>query len=247
MASELTINAGQYSEKGVKDSNEDACGIYVPPQPLLTTKGIGIIIADGVSGSSMGREAAEACVQGFLGDYYSTSESWTVKTSVSRVLGALNRWLYSQGQNNSHSGQCMLTTLSAIVIKSTTAHIFHVGDTRIYRLRDQDLECLTRDHQTWVSSEKTFLNRAMGADISIDIDYQKHAIEPGDIFILTSDGVHEHVNNKTLITLIRDNHDHLEKTARNIVTTALENGSSDNVTCQIIKIESLGDQNSSSF
>ena len=99
MNTALAIDAGQYSSAGLKENNEDACGIRIPDEPLLTTKGIAAVIADGVSSSAGGREASETCVQGFLNDYYSTPESWVVKTSGQRVLGALNRWLHGQGQH----------------------------------------------------------------------------------------------------------------------------------------------------
>lgn len=247
MSSTLRINAGQCSEKGIKEFNEDACGIRIPDTSLLITKGIAAVIADGVSSAEAGREASEACITGFLSDYYSTSESWTVKTSGQKVLGALNRWLYGRGQTIQSSGQGMLTTLSAVVIKSTTAHLFHVGDTRIYRLRDGELESLTRDHQTWASNEKAFLSRAMGADLGVEIDYRSVPVEVGDVFMLTTDGVHEHVHGDQLMAQYRADHEHLERAARNVVTRALEQGSQDNATCQIIRIEELPNQNEEEF
>ena len=251
MSSALSINAGQYSEKGIKPSNEDACGIRTPDKPLLTSKGIAVAIADGVSSAEAGREASEACIKGFLSDYFSTPESWTVKTSAQRVLGALNRWLYGQGQSslgaNFSSAQGMLTTFSAIIIKSTTAHLFHVGDTRIYRLRGDELKCLTRDHQTWANKEKAFLSRAMGADLAVDIDYRSLAVEVNDVYILTTDGVHEYVNDKTLKQLWQDNRTQPESAARNIVTCALANDSHDNVTCQVFEVVALPDQNENEF
>ncbi len=243
----LSISAGQYSEKGIKEFNEDACGIHIPDASLISTKGIAVVIADGVSSSEAGREASETCVQGFLSDYYSTPESWTVKTSGQKVLGALNRWLYGRGQTIYGSGQGMLTTLSAVIIKSATAHLFHVGDTRIYRLRNKEFECLTRDHQTWASSEKAFLSRAMGADSMVEIDYRSEPVEVGDIYFLTTDGVHEYVSDKWLVELYQSNSGHLEKAARKIVTRALENGSHDNVTCQVFRVEELPNQNEEEF
>ena len=94
---ELTIIAGQHSEAGIKESNDDSCGIRIPEGPLLTAKGVAAVIADGMSGSEAGREAADSCVKGFLSDYFSTPDSWTVETSGEKILGALNSWLYSQG------------------------------------------------------------------------------------------------------------------------------------------------------
>ena len=247
MTSKLTISAGQCNEAGIKAKNDDACGIFAPEEPLLTNKGIAALIADGVSSSEGGREASEACVKGFLNDYFSTPDSWTVKTSGQRVLGALNRWLHGKGQHVFGHAHGMITTLSAIVIKSATAHLFHIGDTRIYRFQNDELECLTRDHQMWSSGEKSFLSRAMGADTSVEIDYRSIPVETGDLFLLTTDGVHEFINNAEIKKLLNDNANNHDRAAKEIVSRALENGSHDNVTCQIIKIEQLPFQNEEEF
>jgi len=248
MTTSLSINAGQYSEKGNKPQNEDSCGIMVPDEPLLTTKGVAIIIADGVSSAEGGREAAESCVRGFLGDYFSTPESWTVKSSGQRILGALNHWLYSQNQRSAATSQSLLTTMSSVVIKSTTAHLFHVGDSRIYRMSsDGDLECLTRDHQNWASKEKAFLSRAMGADSLVEIDYRNLPVEEGDLFLLTTDGVHEHISHKALSATLRELRGQPERAAKKLVQRALENGSEDNVTCQVVEVEHLPIQNEEEF
>ena len=247
MTSKLTVTAGHYSTQGVKESNEDACGIHVPDSSLLDTKGVAVVIADGVSSAEAGKEASETCVRGFLSDYYSTPESWTVKTSGQKVLGALNRWLYGRGQTAYGSGQGLLTTLSVMVIKSATAHLFHIGDTRIYRLRDGELKCLTRDHQTWAGREKAFLSRAMGADHSVDIDYRSLPVEVGDLYILTTDGVHEYIDPASMRRIIEADAPNLDRITRNLVTQALENGSQDNVTCQIVRIDDLPLQNEEEF
>ena len=113
MTKDLRIRAGQHTLAGIKPSNDDSCGLYIPEGGLLHSKGIAAIVADGVSGSAQGRVAAETCVQGFLSDYYSTPESWSVKTSCQRVLTALNRWLYGQGQHTFEGEHELVTTLSA--------------------------------------------------------------------------------------------------------------------------------------
>ena len=79
MSTSLLVSVGQYSSAGRKQQNEDCCGVQIPLEPVLTTKGVAIAIADGMSGSEAGGEASHAAVRGFLQDYYSTPESWTVK------------------------------------------------------------------------------------------------------------------------------------------------------------------------
>jgi serine/threonine protein phosphatase PrpC len=96
-------------------------------------------LADGISSSDVGQIASEATVKGFLEDYYCTSEAWSVKKSAHQVLSAINSWLYSQSQQGQHrfnKDKGYVCTLSAMIIKSTTAHFFHLGDSRIYRLRE---------------------------------------------------------------------------------------------------------------
>ncbi|MDH3326348.1 MAG: bifunctional protein-serine/threonine kinase/phosphatase [Gammaproteobacteria bacterium] len=247
MPSKLSVIAGQYSEKGIKEANEDSCAIRVPDEPLLTSKGIVVAIADGVSSSLAGREASESCIRSLVSDYYSTSETWTVRTSCQKVLGAINRWLYGQSQNVHHSKHGMLTTLSAVIIKSTTAHLFHVGDSRIYRLRNGEFERLTRDHHRWAGDQKSFLSRAMGADVNIEIDYRSLDVEPDDLFFLSTDGVHEFVRTQNLIDLITTDYDNPERATKEIVKKALENGSNDNVTCQICRVENLPDLDEEEF
>lgn len=233
------ICAGQNSDAGPKDSNEDACGLRVPEGDLLFDKGLAAVVADGMSGSEAGREASEACVRGFLNDYFSTPESWTVETSGAKVLTALNRWLYAQGQQVYGSARGMVTTLSALVIKSATAYLFHVGDTRIYRWRDGQLEQLTRDHRTQVGPDKTYLSRAMGIDLNLDIDFRTLPVEPGDLFMLTTDGVHDFLPDRELSRLIKAGQGDYQDRARQIVQQALTAGSDDNATCQLLHILQL--------
>lgn len=239
MATVLRIRAGQHTEAGIKASNEDSCGLYVPDGGLLRSKGIAAILADGVSGSSQGRVAAETCVQGFLSDYYSTPESWTVKTSCQRVLTALNHWLYGQGQHTFGGGHELVTTLSALILKSTTAHLFHVGDSRIYRLRDGALQQLTQDHRTHGSGGRTFLARAMGVDAAVQIDHRRLSLSVADAFLLTTDGVHDVLGLPRLQALLAQVADDPEGVTQEIVAQAIAAGSEDNCTAQALYVESL--------
>jgi serine/threonine protein phosphatase PrpC len=238
MSNTLHVTLGQYSDRGTKEENQDFYGAFIPREPQLGNKGIAVAIADGVSSSINGREAAESCVASFLSDYYSTPDSWTVKTSVQKVLTAINRWLYSKGLHSENAARGMLTTLSALVLKSTTGHLFHVGDSRIYRLHNGDLELLTTDHRRWASEETSYLNRAMGIDVHLEIDYRALPLETGDIFILTTDGVHDFLRDQEIIAFV-SRAETLDAAARSIVQAALANGSNDNLTCQLVRVDSL--------
>jgi serine/threonine protein phosphatase PrpC len=82
----LEVTLAQLSHAGVKTQNEDSIGIRQPNGYLQSTKGIAAVIADGVSASEGGKEASEICVQGFLNDYFSTPDSWSVKKVWRRSL-----------------------------------------------------------------------------------------------------------------------------------------------------------------
>ncbi|MDH5393803.1 MAG: protein kinase [Gammaproteobacteria bacterium] len=246
MSACITIKSGDYTSAGIKPNNEDNFGVHIPAAPLLTTKGVCAAIADGMSGSDAGKEASEACISGFLRDYYSTPESWTVKTSAQKVLGSLNIWLHSQGHREYNSHKGMVSTFSAIVFKSNTGYIFHVGDTRIYRLRNNKLKLLTKDHRLDISDKKSYLTRAMGIDNHIDIDYKPVTLEAGDLFMLSTDGVHEFITGDAIhTTLCLDKS--LDQRAQLIVEQALENSSNDNLTCLLLQIETLPSENEDEF
>src|SRR5947209_8721518 len=185
MPRELKISIGQHSDKGRKEINQDFHGALIPKEPLLSMKGIAIVLADGISSSNVSQIAAESAVKSFLTDYYCTSESWSIKTSAQRVIAATNSWLHAQTRRSQYSydrDKVYVCTLSAMVIKSTTAHIFHVGDSRIYRLSGNALEQLTEDHRLVVSSEQNYLSRALGINPQVEIDYHALKLEKGDIF-----------------------------------------------------------------
>jgi len=242
MPASLEIDYASRSEAGRKPDNADACDARAPDGELLRTKGVAAAIADGVSTSEGGREAAEVCVTSFLSDYFSTPESWTVKTSASKVLGAINRWLIGQGNTQFDSPLSMLTTFSGLLIKSGTAHVVHVGDSRIYHYRDGELEQLTSDHRVWAASDREFLTRAMGADPHLEIDYRSVAVEAGDIFLFTTDGAHSYLTHRELVEVMGAPECSLQSCANTIVEKALANGSTDNVTCQLLRVLSLPDE-----
>lgn len=242
MARKLAISVGQHSDKGRKETNQDFHGVLIPDEPLLSLKGIAIALADGISSSSVSRIAAESAIKGFLTDYYCTSESWSVKTSAQRVIAATNSWLHAQTRRSQHPydrDRGYVCTLGVVVLKSASAHLFHVGDSRIYRLAGHSLEQLTDDHRVGFSSEQSYLSRALGVNPQIEIDYQMLPLARGDVFVLATDGVYEHVAPRFISDAIAANAQDLDHAARLIVEEAHGKGSPDNLTIQIVRVDDL--------
>ena len=220
MSRELEISVGQHSDKGRKETNQDFHGAYLPREPQRGAKGVVIAIADGISSSDVSHVASQYSVTGFLDDYFCTSDAWSVKKSAQRVLTATNSWLYSQTRRSQYrydTGRGYVCTFSALIIKSATAHVFHVGDSRVYRLRDGSLEQLTNDHRVRVSEDTTYLSRALGMSPQLEIDYLALPVEQGDLFFLVTDGVYEYVSPRFVMQTVHEQAAELDAAARLII------------------------------
>ena len=238
----LKVSSGHYSDKGRKPVNQDFHGVFVPGEPELSSKGIAVALADGISSSQVSQEASKTAITSFFEDYYSTSEAWTVKTSVQRVLKAINSWLYAQTQRSEYRfnrDKGYVCTFSGLVIKASTAHIFHAGDARIYRLQQGALEALTEEHRVYIEGGKHYLKRALGADAQFDFDYLNVSLMPGDTFVLMTDGVYEFVSDKAIAEICGEHAGNLQLAAKKLTQHAYEKGSPDNLTAQIIRVDSL--------
>ncbi len=236
--SKPVIDIGQHSEKGPKETNDDSFGVLLPEPPLCETKGVAMAIADGMSSCAQPKAASETAVKSFLEDYYATHESWSVETSVSRVLTSVNRWLYGQGQGA--SGHGLVTTFTGAVLKAGVLHVFHVGDSRLSLLRGGELRPLTRLHRIAIGEKRDYLSRALGIDVAVRVEHREVAVETGDILIFTSDGVHDVLKDADIAARIEEHADDLNAAAKAICKAALDAGSCDNVTCQLVRIVNPG-------
>ncbi len=244
MARDLKVSIGQHSSRGRKESNQDFHGAMIPGQPLLGAKGIAVALADGISSSPVSRDAAESAVKGFFTDYYCTSEAWSVKTSAQKVIDATNSWLHAQSRRayDPHDrDRGHVCTFSVVVMKSATAHLFHIGDSRIYRVVGNALEQLTEDHRVVISAEEVYLGRALGMKAQVEIDYRAVPLEPGDVFLQATDGVYEHVGGPAVARALAAHAGDLDRAAEAIAQEAFSRGSPDNLTVQILRVEELPD------
>lgn len=237
--SAIQIDFAQHSEAGVKEQNQDTVGARIPEGSSLISKGIAIAIADGVSSSSAARQASQLAITGFLTDYFATPDTWRTQRSAMQVIQSLNRYLWAQSQNSVRQ-EGHLTTFSALILKGDTAFTFHVGDSRIYRVRDQHLELLTRDHTQTIDRHTHYLSRALGADPALEVDMLSSEIEVGDIYLLSTDGVHGFVPHGTLEKLVTEHANSMEDFVAHAVNRAKQHNSDDNISLQACRIISRG-------
>lgn len=244
MSSLLRVSVGQHSQAGRQPVNQDFHGAMQPTGAHLATKGMVIALADGIGSSAVSQIASAAAVRGFLEDYYSTSEAWSVRRAAQRVLSATNSWLHAQSQRSDarfDKDRGYVCTFSALILKGREAHLLHVGDARIYRLHAQALEQLTEDHRVHVSSVETYLGRALGAGPSVEIDYDCWPLELAEVYLLATDGAYEHLDAAAVHEALARHPDDLDAAAQALVSTALNQGSQDNLTVQLVRIDALPD------
>lgn len=235
----LKLSFGGFSTAGNKSENQDAFAAHLPQGSAAQLKGGVACIADGVSCSDNAQQASSTSVTLFIEDYFSTPDTWPVKTAATRVLSSLNSWLYHHGQQASARHNGLVTTFSSLLIKSNTAHLFHAGDSRIYAFRRGSLQQLTRDHCHRQQGSKTFLTRALGMDSHLEVDYQQEEVSEGDCYLLTTDGVHEWLSDRNLFDMLSAGADSLETLARQICDAAQAKGSDDNITCLLVRVDEL--------
>lgn len=238
---QLVVSVGQASRAGRGKDNQDFHGLIHPEGRTLAAKGIAVAIADGISTSGLGAAASETAVKSFLADYYCTSDGWSVQSSAERVIAAINSWMHAQNGrplSDEERERGLICTFSALVLKSRSAYVFHVGDARIARLRGGALESLTEPHIVSVGAGRAYLGRALGMDRHVEIDCRRVGLEPGDLFVLTTDGIHDHVPDAALSDLI-ERAGRLDAAAEAIVAAAEAAGSIDDRTVQLIRIDAL--------
>ena len=201
MNKSLKVAAGAHSQAGQKGDNQDALVIRSDNLEALGNKGMVAVVADGVSHCQDGKLAAQTAVTGFIQDYFNTPKTWRVEQSASQVLSSLNRWLYRHNESDQRIDQQRLTTFTAAVICGRNLHVFHIGDSRAYLIRQGELQQLTQDHSYWSGSQHV-LSRALGAEAQVKIDYYVHPLEQGDLVLLATDGVHQCLRDSHIMELL---------------------------------------------
>ncbi len=237
----LHLATGYASLTGPRERNEDYCGVVTPQGAELDNKGVIAAVADGIGGHKGGREAAEYTVRGLLADYFATPDTWAVPRAIETVLTALNRWVIAEaGRNAELTG--MATTLSTLVLRGRHFYTAHIGDSRIYRLRDGRLQQLTVDH-VWEHPElNNVLSRAIGLDPRLLMDFGDGELARDDRFLLVSDGVWGVLPDALIAEVLLD-HPESQGAAAALSSLALAQGGHDNATAVVIDVLVLPEAN----
>ncbi|GAB1616318.1 protein kinase domain-containing protein [Pseudomonas sp. NGC7] len=233
----LQLSFAHASATGPRAENQDALRLVTPAPELAASKGYLFALADGVSQCADGGLASRASLQALALDYYATPATWSVAQALDRLLLAQNRWLRAQG-----SGQPLLTTLSALVLRGRRFTLAHVGDCRVYRWHHGRLQCLSEDHVWDQPGMQHVLKRALGLDQHLLVDYLEGELQAGECFVLLSDGVWASLGDQHIQSVLREQPD-LQQAADTLVASAHLNGSQDNASALLVQVEQLGPTN----
>ncbi|MEW5250630.1 protein kinase domain-containing protein [Microbulbifer sp. 2201CG32-9] len=235
-----TLRAGLCSRAGIKPRNEDAA-VYHWPDSRHLRQYLGAVaaVADGVSSAEAGAQASTMATQQFVRDYFRAPDTWSAAHAGQKILASINSKLYRKSHDYLQQEKGFLCTFSTLVFKSRNAHFFHIGDSRIYQLRDGDFRCLTRDHSVALSSRQTMLSRALGMDTGVQVDYGQVGLQRGDQLLITSDGVHDFLDPQVMRGILENSALDEQATAEALVDAAAGGGSDDNLTALVVRVVDL--------
>jgi serine/threonine protein phosphatase PrpC len=239
----LQTRIGFATEAGKRKTNEDyVASLSGDSRPRAVADTVAVI-ADGMGGGPGGRLAAETTARGFLDAYFSLPETLGVDRAAARALSALNRWVHAQGRQD-RSLENMATTFTALILRGRQAHVVHVGDTRVYRLREHRLQQLTQDHSHPHPDLRHVLYRAVGLEQSVRAEYATHRLKLHDRFLLCTDGAHGSLSDNRLRAIL-DERASPEEGAQRLVEAALAAGSQDNVSALVLDVVEVPPANQS--
>ena len=233
------------SKVGMKrTNNEDSIGIFNVDGGLLA------VVCDGLGGNNAGEIASGLCVEVIHKYFIESNESDYLKRIKDSIEDANRKIKEESSKENQLDG--MATTAEILFIKDKTAYWGHVGDSRIYNLKNGKLKQLTKDHsliqkliddgyltlnQAETHPNKNIIMRALGDSESVEVDLSKTKLIPSDThkFFLCTDGVSNVINHEELEKLLRD--EEPESISKNITKLIEKRGAPDNFSYVLLESE----------
>ena len=218
--------------------NEDA---FVVEPPLFA-------VADGMGGAQAGEVASRLAAAAFR--EYHAADDLDGEARVTAIIQEANRRIYERARTDVDASG-MGTTITAALVEGGRVTIGHVGDSRAYRIRAGELEQLTQDHslvadlmrsgrltpeEAGSHPQRSVITRALGTDPEVDVDTLTVDAEPGDVFLLCSDGLTTMVDDEAILRTVRESRS-LEAAAKSLLKAANRRGGEDNVTVVLFAVE----------
>ena len=219
--------------------NEDN---YVVAPPLFA-------VADGMGGAQAGEVASQLAASALeAGD----SDALEGTQRLDELIQEANRRIFDRASTDP-SASGMGTTMTVALVEGMTVAIGHVGDSRAYLVRGEQMEQLTEDHslvnellksgklseeEAQIHPQRSVITRAVGTDPDVDVDGFTIEAEEGDVFLICSDGLSDMVEDEAILEVVHSNRDDLDKAVKALVAAANRGGGEDNITAVAFRISS---------
>lgn len=249
----LHVRATQLSDVGlVRTENQDFAMLTTPEEESdARLEGRLLVVADGMGGHRGGATASRLAANTIKSEFLA-SDRRDIQLSLRRALESANAKIFSEAQSNPDL-RGMGTTCSTLFTRDDTAFVAHVGDSRIYLVRDGAIRQLTQDHslvasmvrEGLITSEeaethprRNILQRSMGVAEQVEVDVmQPFTMKEGDTFILCSDGLHGLVKEDEILGVVEVAGEEIEVGAQELIRRALGRGAPDNVTVIVARVD----------
>jgi protein phosphatase len=242
-----TLQVALRSDVGkVRTENQDF-GLVVTPSQCGSSGGFLMIVADGMGGHRGGARASRLAAES-VRDRFLEARPAEIADALVSAIQVANAAVFEESTRTAEL-RGMGTTVSAMVVCGSQAWLAHVGDSRIYRLRGGELEQLTQDHslvatmmreglitadEAAVHPRRNVLQRSVGVAEEIEVDRGDAPVEPGDTFLLCSDGLHGFVASDEIRQALMLP---VERAAERCIELAHRAGAPDNVTVIVCRAE----------
>ena len=224
--------------------NEDN---YVVAPPLFA-------VADGMGGAQAGEVASQLAASAL-----EAAESGRLDGTerIDALIQEANRRIYDRASTDP-TASGMGTTMTVALVEGMTVAIGHVGDSRAYLVRGEQMEQLTEDHslvnelvksgklseeEAHAHPQRSVITRAVGTDPDVDVDGFTIEAEEGDIVLICSDGLSDMVEDEEILELVHQNRDDLDRAVKSLVQAANRGGGEDNITAVAFRISSAAAAN----
>ena len=250
----LELEFAELTDVGkVRDHNEDFLGYAAPGDGAARNQGWLFAVADGVGGQDSGEVASRLAVETLQSGFRELRSNEAPSACLQRLVQTANLKIYETAAAARHGGSNMCTTIVACLVRYDRVAVAHVGDSRCYLVRRGHAERLTQDHSLVAeqvrmgilseeeaanSDRRHVLSRSLGANMFVNVELNEHQILPGDVLLLSSDGLHGSVTPSEIVGIVGQNGS-LADAASRLVALALEKDGGDNTTVQLIRIKSV--------
>ncbi len=206
-------------------------------------------VADGMGGAQAGEVASQLAASALEGG---SSDGLEGTQRIDALIQEANRRIFDRATTDP-TASGMGTTMTVALVDGMTVAMGHVGDSRAYLVRGEQMEQLTDDHslvnelvktgklsqqEAQVHPQRSVITRAVGTDPDVDVDDFTIEAEDGDVFLICSDGLSDMVDDEEILELVLQNRDDLDKAVKALVSAANRGGGEDNITAVAFRISS---------